>query len=123
MMPTGAEATGKLRYLDAARVRHRSGTFAGVCVCTEQNEPLGSLEGVLVEPGERRLRFYVVKRQELPAAECYLVPAAAQTVLDAARATLRVDVDPADLERLDDTTVHPFTDDDMLAVMFARSAA
>jgi hypothetical protein len=123
MMPTGAQATEQLRYLDAASVRHRSGTLAGVCVCTEADQPLGSLDGVLVEPAARRLRFYVVTRQELPSAERYLVPAAAPTVLDADRATLRVDVDPADLRPLDADAVRPFSEEDLVAVMFSRPAA
>lgn len=123
MMPQVTQAIGELRYLDAASVRHRSGTLEGVCVCTEGNQPIGSLDGVLVEPATRRLRFYVVTRQQLPAAERYLVPAAATTVLDTAHATLRMDVDPDDVRPLGDEAVRPFSDEDMLNAIFTRPAA
>src|SRR4051812_1752055 len=39
-----------LRYLDADHVSHPSGTLAGVTVCSRDDQNLGAISGVLVEP-------------------------------------------------------------------------
>lgn len=64
-----------LRHLDATQVAHPSGTLAGVEPRTASDETLGSIEGVLVEPACRRLRYFVVTRAAILARRRYLLPA------------------------------------------------
>ena len=52
-----------LRYLDADQVKHPSGTLAGVQVCSSDDQALGAISGVLVEPASRRVRYFVVDRR------------------------------------------------------------
>ena len=52
----------RLCYLDAARVAGPAGELAGATVETSAAEPLGTLDGVLIDPDERRVRYLVVER-------------------------------------------------------------
>ena len=113
--------TQGLRYLDADHVEHPSGTLGGLAVCTDENESLGPLDGVLIEPSTRRVRYFVVggARQ---AADRYVLPADTPAVLDLRGRTLRVNVHAADLERLGDP-VAEFSDEDVFTAIFRSSAA
>ena len=116
----GPGGTAALRYLDATHVEHRSGNCAGVRICTADDEPLGALDGVLLEPATRRVRYFVVERPALLTARRYLLDANTPATLDTADRMLRVDAHEDDLERFDARSVMPFSDADLLAAMFAR---
>ena len=109
-----------LRYLDAEHVEHPSGTLGGVDVCTEQDEQLGALDGVLIEPATRRVRYFVVEGNRKP--HLYVLPADTPAVLDTQYRKLRVTANAGDLERLRGS-VTEFSDEDVLTAMFRTPAA
>ena len=109
-----------LRYLDAGHVEHPSGTLEGLTVCTEQNEPLGELDGVLIEPSTRRVRYFVVDA-DTPRHDRYVLPADTPMVLDLHGRKLTVGVG-VDMERLSDP-LQPFSDEDVMTALFRSSAA
>ena len=48
-----ADQTSTLRYLDADHVNHPSGNLSGVTLWSQDDEELGSVTGVLLEPSTR----------------------------------------------------------------------
>jgi hypothetical protein len=114
--------TAELRYLDASQVEHPSGSMVGLTMCTEEDEKLGAFDGVLVEPASRRLRYFVVERQSVPTNRRYLLAADTPAVLEPTRRKLRVHAHAEDLERFDAREVRAFSDDDLIATMFACRA-
>jgi hypothetical protein len=100
-----------LRYLHATQLEHPSGTMAGLLLKTEDDQPLGALDGVLLEPSSGRVRYYVVKRRGTLMQHRYLLDADNPTVLNAANGTLRVDAGRADLERVDLRDVPVYSQD------------
>ena len=113
--------TMDLRYLDADHVEHPSGTLQGVLMCTMEDEQLGSVDGVLVEPASRRLRYFVVKRTSTLRRRRYLLAADMLATLD--EKTLRVNAHLDDLERFDLRSVQAFSEEDAVNAMFAPTAA
>jgi hypothetical protein len=112
-----------LRYLDADHVKHPSGTFAGVVLCSRDSEPLGAISGVLVEPASRRVRYYVVERRTVLMPRRYVLAADTPAVLDSNGGKLHVLATADDLERFDARQVERFSDEDAITAMFARPAA
>jgi hypothetical protein len=112
-----------LRYLDAGHVEHPTGTLEGLAVCTEQNEQIGCVDGVLIEPATRRVRYFVVDtvRRRHDAHERCVLAADSPVVLDLSERTLRVG-GVIDMEPLMDQ-VQPFSDEDVLTALFRGSAA
>jgi hypothetical protein len=112
-----------LRYLDADHVEHPSGTFAGVTVCSRDDEKLGSISGVLVEPASRRVRYFVVDRRGALLPRRYMLSTDTPAVLEAGNQTLRILSNVDDLERFDARQVEPFSDEDAITAMFSHPAA
>ena len=108
-----------LRYLDADHVEHPTGTLKGLSVCTEENRSLGCLDGVLIEPSTRRVRYFVVDTAT-PSQERCMLPADATVVLDIRGRTLRVD-NAVDMEPLQE--VQAFSDEDVMTALFRSTAA
>lgn len=115
---------GNLRYMAAADVAHPTGTLAGLTICTQDNEKLGAIGGVLLEPASRRVRYFVV---EEPAAllsrRRYLLAADTPAVLDTTDSKLRVDANAGDLERFDSRSFRTVSDEDLVTAMFATPTA
>lgn len=113
-----------LRYLDADHVQHPSGgTFAGLTLCSDADETLGAISGVLVEPTSRRVRYFVVDRRTMLRGRRYLLAADTPAVLGDGDRKLRVLGSTDDLERFDARLVQPFSDEDAITAIFARPAA
>jgi hypothetical protein len=115
--------TDTLRYLDADHVEHPSGTFAGHMLCSQDNEKLGAITGMLVEPTTRRVRFFVVERGSVLKNRRYLLPADSSPVLRADDRKLCVLAKADDLERFDARQVERFSDEDAITAIFANPAA
>lgn len=109
-----------LRYLDAGHVEHPTGTLEGLLVCTDQNEPIGELDGVLIEPATRRVRYFVVDTDK-PANDRCVFSADGPVVLDlpSRRLTVGSTVDMEPLPR----AVQPFSDEDVMTALFRSPAA
>jgi len=113
-----------LRYLDAERVVHPTGTLAGVEVRTPDAERLGCIGGVLLEPARRRVRYFVVERISFLKRHRYLVPAdRGAATLDAEKRLIEVDLNRRALRRFDPATVPAFDDEDLLDALFAATPA
>jgi hypothetical protein len=114
---------GCLRFLDASRVASPAGTLADLELCSRDNRPVGRLEGVLIDPSARRVRYFVVKspgRQRR-----YLLTADTPLHVELAPRRGRVESAHADLklEPFDPDSVLPFSADDAVTAMFAEPAA
>ena len=112
-----------LCYLDASKVRTSIGDLDGVNLRDPHDEELGSLKGVLIEAAARRVRYFVVEVAGRLRTHCYLVPADDPVTVQEDRRTLRVDSNAADLIRSGEfkiDSVRPYSDDDLMAAMFAK---
>jgi hypothetical protein len=107
-----------LRYLDAASVLHPDGTLEGLRVCTAADDQIGSVDGVLIEPAGRRVKYYVIVRSTLLRNRRYIVPADRVAILNADGRTLRIDVDDEMIQRFEPSSVPPFSDEDLLQALF-----
>jgi hypothetical protein len=112
-----------LRYLDADHVTHPSGTFAGLTVCGGDDENLGAISGVLVEPASRRVRYFIVERRVALLHRRYVLAADTPAVLEADDQKLRILGKVDDLERFDARQVEPYSEEDAIVAMFAQPAA
>ena len=112
-----------LRYLDADQVQHPSGTLAGVTVCSSDDETLGAISGVLVEPASRRVRYFVVDRGLRLLSRRYMLAADTPAVLEAEDQKLRILSNVDDLEQFDARQVERFSEEDAITAMFAQPAA
>src|SRR5262245_59975597 len=111
-----------LRYLDADHVKHPSGTFAGLTLYSLDDQKLGAISGVLVEPASRRVRYFVVERRVALMLRKYILRADTPAVLEAGTQKLRVFATEDDLERFN-TQVERFSEEDAITAMFAQPAA
>src|SRR3954451_469586 len=108
-----------LRYLDAAHVEHPAGVLAGARVRDETGQTLGSLEGVLVEPSSRRLRYYVVQRPATAGRRRYMVCADNPAILNAEEGTIEIEGNASDMERFDARDIPAFSDEDVITAVFS----
>src|SRR5262245_35408198 len=103
-----------LRYLDAAQVKHPSGTFADLTLFSPDDHKLGAISGVLVEPASRRVRYFVVERRTALVPRRYVLAADTPAVLEAYDGKLRVLATEDDLERFDARQVERFSEEDAI---------
>lgn len=113
-----ATRTSHLRFLDNSRLE--SPLVEPLDVCTQTGTRIGTFDGVIVDPVERRVRYLVVDRGRVFHKRC-LIPMPAARV-DTAHHELRIDVDDAetnDWKQFDPVTFPRFSDDDLIAAMFS----
>lgn len=117
--------TADLRYLKAEHVRCPIGALAGLEVRSSDDESLGHLDGVLLDPAQRRVCYLVLHSAGLLRRRRYLLPVDAAPHVDAEHGILRVEAqaDEVDRERFDLRAVRPFSDEDVVTAMFAPHAA
>jgi hypothetical protein len=117
--------TTRLCYLDAARVEGPVTNFGGLEVRGRRNHKLGRLDGVIIDPAERQVRYLVVDATKLFRHQRYLLPLA-PTQIDPDGRALRVDLDEHDLarvEKFDDRAFPSFSDEDLVTALFAKPHA
>ena len=119
------EETATLRYLDANAVECPVGTLEGLSLFGREDEALGVINGVLINPVTRQLKYFVVNRERMSNRRRYLVSAEMPAVVLPEDRALRVDVpcDSIERQRFDERAVSRFTDDDLLAALFAPQHA
>ena len=113
-----------LRYVDASRVNSPLGDLAALDVRGADDQRIGRVTGVLIDPAQRRLRFFVVASGRFSGRK-YLLPTDSQACVDPERNLLRLDLDQEDLARYPEfsrSSTPDMSDDDMIAAMFARPA-
>jgi hypothetical protein len=112
-------------YLDASRVQGPAGDLGGITLKTADDTAVGRLDGIVINPAERRVVYFVVQSSGWLRRRRFLVPAAAGLRIEADR-TLTVDVRHEELsgcEEFDNQKVRNFSDEDVVTAMFARPAA
>lgn len=81
-----------LRYIDASHVESGVTDLAGFEVLTPTGRKLGNLDGLIVDPPERSIRYAVVRRSSRRQPERLLVPLTVAQ-LDIEGKALQVDVE------------------------------
>jgi hypothetical protein len=122
-MSDGQHDGRQLCYLEASKVEAPGGGLAGLTVQTQGDETLGTLDGVLIDPSQRRLRYFVVGTRGLLRRKRYLLSADVPVRVEPERQRLRVDAADADAtlsDEFDLRTVRPFSSEDAIDAMFSR---
>ena len=112
----------RLRHLESAKVGTPVGNLDHISVLSPTDGSLGELEGVIIDPNERHVRYYVVESRGWLKTHRYLVPETPLR-LDPDRKALHVDLEADDLSQLPelrDDEFPPFTDDDFVTALFAH---
>ncbi len=120
-LPTGTD----LCYLEAQNVEIPAGKLAGLELCSRDDEKLGDIDGVLIEPSARRVRYFVVKSPGWLKKRRYLLPVEDLARVERDHNVLRIEALADDVPRqaFAPEAVRPFTDEDVVTVMFAPTAA
>ena len=119
--PAANSTADGLCYLSAQHVARPGGTLAGLELCNSEHESVGTVDGVLIDPPERRVRYFVV---ELRPRNHVLLPVDAVVHVESDAGIPRLEAGPgARLLHFDPRTVRPFTPDDAVTSMFAASAS
>jgi hypothetical protein len=114
--------TSDLRYLKASSVQSPAGSLTTLELRGPHDARVGHLDGVLIDPARRRVRYFVVERDSWFRHRRYLLPADATAIMDRESCALRVDVDDVTTcEEFEHDSVEHFSDDDVITAMFARS--
>ena len=111
----------RLRHLNAAKVETPLGSLDHIPVLSPTTGSLGELEGIIIDPNERHVRYYVVESRRWLKTHRYLLPDA-QMRLDPDCRALHADLERDDLPNLPelhDEEFPPFSDDDFMTTMFA----
>ena len=117
--------TLRLCYLDASRVKSPLGNLAALKLETDGQQDLGTLNGVLIDPSERRVCYFVIEKLGWFGSRKYVIPTDCPAWVAPDRSTLRLEVEPDDFASYDAVrdSVHPFSDDDLVDALFAREVA
>lgn len=119
------DENGVLRYLDASRVDSPLGYLGSLEVCGIDDQKLGRVAGVLIDPTQRRLRFYVVSAAPSPD-RTYLLSTDSPACVDPERNLLRFEMEAEDLAQCPEfrrSSTPDMSDDDMVDALFARRTA
>jgi hypothetical protein len=118
----GANSTADgLCYLSARHVSRPGGTLAGLEMCNSEHESVGTIDGVLIDAPERRVRYLVV---QLRPSDQALLPIDAVVHVDSDSGVPRLEAGPgARLLAFDPHSVRPFSADDAVTSIFARSTS
>ena len=112
-------------YLRASQVQGPVGDLSGTRLQTADNNAIGKLDGIVINPAERRVVYFVVQASSIQRARRFLVPVDALMRIGADD-TLTLEVRREELagcEEFDNQKVREFSDDDAVTAMFARPAA
>jgi hypothetical protein len=118
-------ARSDLRYLDAERLDTSEGRLDDVLVVSPSHATLGKLDGVVVDPCRRQVRYYVLERAGWFSSRHYLLPLGTARLLPDRRA-VEVDLETDEigkLEQVDPSDLPKFSDEDLVAAMFRPRAA
>ncbi|MEO7276135.1 MAG: PRC-barrel domain-containing protein [Vicinamibacterales bacterium] len=116
----------RLCYLGASRVLGPTGVLAALDVRTMHNQSLGSLDGVVIDPAERRLRFFVVEPSGSVNHRRILLPVEAAASVAPEGGTLRIELESGEIEALDEFDMadfREFTEEDAIAPTLSRYLA
>jgi hypothetical protein len=109
-----------LRYLSASRVDTPVGDLRDAVVLNTSDEQLGKLNGIVVDPQERRLCYFVVESGDLRP-RTRLIPAGFAR-MERDRKALYLDVDSSrvnECEEFRSDRLPSFSDEDLITALFS----
>ena len=114
-----------LRYLDANAVRCSDSSLSDFRVCTQDAQPLGNVDGVLISPSTRRCEYFVIEGRGILTHRRFLVPVETGAIVQDEFNTLKIAArkDELDLETFTQSSVRNFTDEDLITTIFSQDAA
>jgi hypothetical protein len=118
-MSDGADPS--LRFVENSRLE--SPLVEPLDVRTQAGVRIGTFDGVIVDPAQRRVRYLVVDRGRLFHKRCLIPMPSAR--IDAEHHSLSIDVDEVDSQewqRFDPVAFPRFSDDDLITAMFSPHA-
>ena len=117
--------TSELSYLDASKVTSPAGVLSELDVLSAEGQRIGSIEGVVIDAAARHVHYLSVRLSGLFGRRRYLVQADQLGQIEGERKTLRllVDLKNAAVHGLDLAALRKFSDDDLLAAIFAPRPA
>jgi hypothetical protein len=116
----------RLCYLDASKVMGPTGRLGTLDVRSCHGRPLGSIDGILIDPAERKLRYFVIESPKSAEHRRYLLPIDAAATMTPEGTSLRLVMETDDFTALDEfdcNAVREFTEEDAIAPTFARYLA
>ena len=114
-----------LRYIAAEHVDTPAGRLEGTVLVTSTDETVGTLDGMVIDPIERQVRYFVVRSRNWLKTRLHLVPATPAR-LDSEHKTLHVEIKADDFTHMPEIrsdTFERFSDDDLIAALFTPHAA
>ncbi len=108
-----------LCYIDADRVESDAGRLNRLDVRDTANRRLGELDGFIVDPTARRLRYFVIGARHWLRRHRYVVPLC-PAALDSEHHALRIDPEPSTLAAcrdFDPEIYRTFSDEDAVAAL------
>lgn len=117
--------TSHLRYIDASSISTPLGSLKQLALVSPTNGDLGKLDGMIFDPWERHVCYFVVESRHWLHTRRYLLPAT-PTRIESDAKTLHLDIEPGDLRELPevDTAVYPrMSDEDLISALFSPRAA
>ena len=119
------QATSDLSYLDASKVSSPAGVLSELDVLSAEGQRLGNIEGVVIDAAARHVRYLSVRSTGWFGGRRYLVPAdqLGQILEERKAIRLRGDLREEAVHGVDAAALRRFSDDDLLAAMFAPRAA
>ena len=113
----------RLCYLEASKLVSSVGALSHVDLTSPDDRLLGVLDGVVIDPAERKVRYFVVKSTGWIRRR-YLLPADASARVESEFGKLRLEVDSDDLSECEEFhtgSVRHFSDDDVIAGLFQHA--
>jgi hypothetical protein len=114
-----------LRYIDASSVKTPMGNLNETTLISPSNGEVGKLDGMIFDPWERHVCYFVVASHHWFTTRRYLLPAT-PTRIESDGKTLHVDVEPndlRDLQQVDFARYPRMSDDDLISALFSPRAA
>ena len=111
-----------LRFIEADRVDTPAGRLNGLTVISPTDAMLGKVDGVVVDPAQRQVCYYVVKTSGRFLTHRYLLPLLPAR-LEAEHHTLQVDLEPDELRTFPEAQPQNFprfSDADVIEAMFGK---
>ena len=117
--------TSELSYLDASKVTSPAGVLSELEVLSPEGQRLGNIEGVVIHAAARHVRYLCLRLSGWFGRRRYIVPADEMGQIEGERRALRLNIDPRReaVHDVDASALREFSDDDLLAAVFAPRPA
>jgi hypothetical protein len=115
----------RLRFLNASHVETPAGHLSNIVIVGESDRALGKLDGIIFDPIERQVRYFVIRSRRWWRVHRYLL-AAEPLRVEWERKVLRLISKSGNLDQLPEITpgtFSPYSDEDRVDAVFSTHAA